>query len=188
MTVCESDNSSMAVYHGGRHKMDSIEPFWMYHGESNNQEGVGIYFVDDIDYAKSYGDEICKTYIRDQKLFIDSRGVIADFLDVVDINDLLVNGFMGGSDEVKEAFFYFMSDYIEVTSPDEIDDHGIEELANHLMDWEVRHFQNNLAEIFGVKFVELWNEYIPYVHGTRNTDKDATVFAIINTDYYLEEV
>jgi len=123
----------------------------MLHQNSNNQEGVGIYFSDDIETARSYGKNIISTNI-DKKDFVNSRNLVSNHINKSKIVALLKA--MTKID--KESMFYFMSDYTYLEEPENINALSYEKTADMLLKDEIRNMQISLAEVIGVEnFVKL---------------------------------
>jgi hypothetical protein len=159
-----------------------LEPKLMNNG--NNQEGIGIYFGS-LKTAETYGTNIVKTEIN-PKNFIDSRKDIIDFLKIKQIENILID--MWKSDE--ETMYYMITDWIEVSEPEDISISDIKYLADKMKYDEVRNFQITLAEQFGVvEFVESWNKHCKNIYGTYQVqNKDETWYCIINTKVKVSKI
>ena len=170
--------SELKVYHGDSFNTSKLDPKWMLHQNSNNQEGVGIYFSDDIETARSYGKNIISTNI-DKKDFVNSRNLVSKHINKSKIVALLKA--MTKID--KESMFYFMSDYTYLEEPENINALSYEKTADMLLKDEIRNMQISLAEVIGVEnFVKLWNSIIK-IDGTYYKNGKNIFYAIINPNY-----
>jgi hypothetical protein len=173
--------STTVTYHGDNFNTKKLDIKLMNNG--NNQEGIGIYFGS-LETAQSYGKNIVKAEI-DTKKFIDSRGYIGDFVAKSKIIKLLTELYKSDNEE----FYYFITDYVEVMEPEDVNKQNISELADMLSDEQVRNFQITLAEKFGVVvFVELWNKIIKIDGTYQEQNSDETWYCIINTNIKLSKI
>jgi hypothetical protein len=169
----------ITLYHGDNFKTTKLDPKLMNNG--NNQEGIGIYFADKISFAEFYGKNVISIE-ADPKKFVNSRGYIEDELSMNKTEKLLID--LWKSD--NEAMYYFLTDYIEVYEIDDIEEYHISELIESLGTSEVRNFQIEMVENFGVEtFVKYWNKNFPNVHGTVQTDEG--IYCVINTKYKIKQ-
>lgn len=176
------NESKVQVFHGDNHKTKKINPSLMNNG--NNQEGIGIYFGNQIEIAQSYGKDIVSAEI-DTKNFIDSRALL-NKISKSKVIKLLTE--LQKIDE--EEFYYLTTDYgVEVMEPEDVDSSVILDLWNLIKSEQVRNFQVDMAQKFGTEnFVRLWNEIIK-IDGTFHPQtKDKTWFAIINPKIKLGNV
>ncbi len=161
------------IYHGDNHKTKKMDVSLMDKG--NNQEGIGIYFSDNIDTAFDYGSNVVSAEINTSK-FLHSRAKVSK-IGQAKVKKLLHVLWKSN----KEEMFYYISDYIEVSEEDDVKDIHIDEMAGYLMDGEIRNFQIDLAEKFGVEnMVREWNKIIK-IDGLYNKNNDNEVwYAVIN--------
>ena len=106
--------STVTVYHGDNYNTINLKHELMNNG--NNQEGIGIYFTDNIETARSYGKNVVKTTINMNK-FVHSRDIASDHIPkqrIIELLQILTN-------INQEDMFYYMSDYTELTKPTDID-------------------------------------------------------------------
>lgn len=173
--------NSKLIYHGDNHNTKRLDSSLMDHG--NNQEGIGIYFSDNIDTAYDYGSNVVSIEINKSK-FLHSR-VNLSKIGKPKITKLLHALWKYN----KEEMFYWISDYIEVHEESDVEDIHIDELANHLMNEQIRNFQITLAEKFGVEnLVKEWNKIIK-IDGLYNKNNDNEVwYAIINPKIKLTSI
>ena len=166
--------TTITIYHGGPAIVKTIDPKWMMTAASNNQEGIGIYFGN-LDVASSYGRSIVQAEINPKK-FIDSRESIGKYSKGI-LNQLLQ--ILHKTD--NEPLYYELTDWgVEVQEPEDVTSAHLRELSLNLKDEEVRNFQIDMAQKFGVEaFVEAWNKIYPQIHGTYN--KDLGFYAVINS-------
>ena len=150
----------------------------------NNQEGIGIYFTDNIETARSYGKNVVKTTINMNK-FVHSRDIASDHIPkqrIIELLQILTN-------INQEDMFYYMSDYTELTKPTDIDYGTFDIVADYVLENEVRNLQIELAEVAGVlNFANAWNKVID-IDGTYAKQNDDEVwFAIINPSHNIVRI
>jgi len=173
--------SSKIVYHGDNHKTKKLDVSLMNHG--NNQEGIGIYFSDNIDTAYDYGRDVVSAEINMSK-FLPSR------VNISKIGKLKIKKLLHALWKYnKEEMFYWVSDYIEVSVEDDVQDVHIDELAGYLMNEQIRNFQIDLADKFGVEnMVREWNAIVK-IDGLYNRNNDNEIwYAIINPKIRLTAI
>jgi hypothetical protein len=161
------------TYHGDNFGTKKLDAKLMNNG--NNQEGIGIYFGP-LETAQGYGKNIIKTEVN-PKNFIGSRDDVSKHIKKISILALLTE--LHRTD--NEPFYYALTDWgKEIMEPEDVTRDDLMFLANVYKDEEVRNFQIDLAEKFGVTtFVEIWNRIFKNIHGTYNKDLDW--YCIINT-------
>ena len=172
--------SKIIIYHGDNFGTTKIDAKLMNNG--NNQEGIGIYFSNNIDTAKSYGKDIIK--IEGNLKLIPSR------VDMSIINDKKIYNLLKDMHKADlEKFYYYISDYIEVYEPEDVNDKHIIEMIKYAKSEQVRNFQVDMAEKFGVEeFVKSWNKHIK-IDGTYEKQNSKEIwYAIINTDIKVEKI
>lgn len=173
--------SKKEIYHGDNYQTKKINVSLMNNG--NNQEGIGIYFSSDIAVAKGYGSNIVSAEINHSK-FIDSRKNIGKYLNQKTIAKILKD--MYAVDE--EAMYYEITNWIDISEPEDIEDYHLEELAKKYSNEESRNFQVMLADIFGVEeFVKSWNKHTK-IDGTYQDMGDNIWYAVINPKVKLIKV
>jgi len=179
------EGAQTTIYHGGNRLIKKLDPKSMIHEGSNNQEGVGIYFGDTIDIAKSYGDKLVYIEVVPRK-FVDARQPAKRFMKANEIAKLISLALKKDS-SLQEDIFYFVSDYVEIMEPEDLEDYHIEEAAHQIIDNEIRYMQVELAELLGGElFVKLWNKVFRNIHGTYNSNEG--FWSVINTDYKVYPV
>ena len=162
------------IFHGDNYDTKKINVALMNNG--NNQEWVGIYFSNELKDAENYGQDVISVLI-DEDNFINSRACIATIWKekIKKIfNSLLVLD--------QNAFYYFITDYgVEIHEPKNISKKHIEDLAQLIEGEEVRNFQIDLANRFGVdQFVNIWNKTTK-IDGTKQKQPNgATWYSVIN--------
>lgn len=174
LNLLESDD--LILYHGDDYGTIDLDPKWMIHDESNNQEGVGIYFTPIIDDARGYGPKISSLritpYLQDR--IVDSRSLTSDHIDPEMGLQLL--SYIHQRDE---DFWYAVSDYAGVAEPEEVEEYHLEEMFRMMSSQEIRNFQSELAtHSSGEVFVEAWNAIVPIIG---LWEKQTQYYAIINT-------
>lgn len=181
--ACKLNESSFLIYHGDNYNTTKLIPKLMNNG--NNQEGIGIYFSDDIKTAKDYGKDVISLNINERN-FINSRDILKKHLSKKDLVGLLK--ILHQSD--NESFFYYISDYIEVSEPEEVEDYHIEEFIQHIEREQIRNFQIDMANNFGVEvFVKAWNFIFKNIHGTYYNNNDNEIwYCVINDKLKVSKV
>jgi len=175
-----NERRGVRVYHGGGVTLKELEPKWMMHDNSNNQEGVGIYFGETVEIAQAYGPKIVFIDIE-PKYFVDPRESAGKHLRADQLSRLIIKA-LGANSSLREDIFYWVSDYVEIVEPEDLNDDNIEEACGYMLDEEIRNVQVEFAEMLGTElFVELWNKYIPKIHGLYN--KHEGFYSVIHTSY-----
>lgn len=177
------NEATITLYHGDDYGTSKLNPKLMNNG--NNQEGIGIYFSNIIDTAKAYGKDIVSCDIDSSK-FINARELVSKHLSQAKIINML-KAFHKSN---PEEFFYFVSDYIEVHEPEDVKAQHYIEMAKNVKSEQIRNFQTNMAELFGVElFVKMWNKEFPNIHGTYHPHNSKEIwYSIINTDLKLTKI
>lgn len=173
--------SMITIYHGDDFGTTAINPKLMNNG--NNEEGIGIYFSNNLSTAKHYGKDVVSCEVDESKL-IDSRAMVAK-LGKAKVKKVL----MAMMKADLETFFYLASDYVEVVEPEDVEEWHIDPIYANMSDMQVRHFQIMLANQFGVEtFVDAWNTHIK-LDGTFHEQRDGEVwYAITNPKIKLSKV
>lgn len=171
----------MKIYHGDNFDTTKIDIKLMNNG--NNQEGIGIYFSTNFDTAKHYGVNIVYASINSRR-FIDSRKTLKE----VKIRDVVENIILELSSDA-ENMYYFLSDYYELSEPDDVKQYHLLNVWQYLKDEQVRNFQISMADRFGTEaFVNAWNKY-SNIYGTFQKQGNNEIwFAIINDKIKLERI
>ena len=167
-------SSMVRIYHGDNYGTTKIDPKMMMSDKSNNQEGVGIYFGT-LDVAKDYGKDIITAKVN-KKRFWGSRNSLSKHTNYRFILSLFKRLF-----EIdKEPLYYMVTDWgMEVSEPEDVTWKELRDLAQNMMDEEVRNFQISMAQEYGVEvFVKAWNRVFSDNLGTYNKEND--FYAIIN--------
>lgn len=179
-------NTLTTVYHGDNFGTTKIDPKWMLHADSNNQEGVGIYFGTLLETAQAYGKDIVKAEINHKK-FIDSRASVSK------LNKASTVKLLQELHKIdNEPLWYLLTDYnFEVYEPEDVEDYHLEKLYDKMKSTQIRWFQIELAEKFGTEnFVKAWNKHLK-IDGTFQVQDKSTNniwYAIINTDIKLTKI
>ena len=179
-------NTSITVYHGDNFGTSKIDPKWMLHADSRNQEGVGIYFATLLQTAKAYGKHIVKAEINHKK-FIDSRA------DVSKLNKASTVKLLQELLKIdNEPLWYYLTDWgYQIEDPKDVKGYHFEQLYNNIKEEQIRNFQIELAQKFGTEnFVKAWNKYLK-IDGTFQVQDKSTNniwYAIINTDIKLTKI
>jgi len=167
-------SAMVQIYHGDNYGTTKIEPKRMMSKDSNNQEGIGIYFGT-LDVAKDYGKDIITAKVNKRR-FWGSRNSLSKHTNYKFILHLFKILF-----EIdNEPLYYMVTDWsIEISEPEDVTWMELKELAQNIMDDEVRNFQISMAQDYGVEnFVKAWNRVFPDNLGTYN--KENNFYAIIN--------
>jgi len=177
------NESFMISYHGSSAKITSIEAKYM--NEGNNQEGIGFY-SGSLATAETYGKNIVQLEVNKSN-YIDSRKDVCDFLSKR--QRLLLFKDMFKSD--KETMFYMITDWgVEIQEPNDIKTKHLEFMVEKMEFEEVRNFQIELANQFGVEtLVESWNKHIKRIHGTYQEQGNGEIwFCTINTNIKVKGI
>lgn len=170
------ESEDLILYHGDDYGTTTLEPKWMLHDESNNQEGVGIYFTPIIDDARGYGPKISSLRMSPylQERIVDSRSQTFEH-----ISDEMGLKLLSLIHQNYEDFWYAVSDYAGVTEPEEVDEYSLQAMFDMMKSQEIRNFQSELATHSSVEvFVAAWNAVVPIVGLWEAQTK---YYAIINT-------
>ena len=170
--------SKNVLYHGDNFGTTDLQAKWMLHGDSNNQEGVGIYFTPSFDVAQSYGEKVTAIDITGLNIK-DSRGIVEDI--VPDRDAIMLLKYLHEHDHKNDnSLWYMMTDYnIMVFEPSEVEDHHLVELHQKMKGTEIRNWQIELTQASDVvTFVTGWNKYIG-IDGLY--ERESKFYAIINT-------
>ena len=176
------EGRKVTIFHGDNFRTKKLEPKLMNNG--NNQEGIGIYFSNNIETAKTYGKDLISVEVDEKKL-IPSRGYIGEEIGTDKIAELLK-----AMNEVdNEEMYYYMTDWIEIYEPEDIEDYHFEMMAENIQDDQVRNFQIDLAQKFGVEdFVEAWNK-ITKIDGIWEEQYSGEIwYAIINPKIKVQQI
>jgi len=146
---------TIKVYHGSDVKFNKIEPKYMLTENSNAQEGVGLYFADNMKIAQKYGKYVYSANINPDN-FWNSREFIDEYVNENQFIKLMNKLFKIN----KEEIFYLVTNYgVEIGNPSEVDEFAFKTVWNLMRDEEVRNFTITLAESVGIEnFVEIWNK------------------------------
>ena len=167
------ESRMITVYHGDDFNTTSLDPKLMNNG--NNQEGIGIYFSDQLSTAQAYGKNIIEAQVNIKRL-LPAR-TQATKIGERKIRNILMD--MWKLD--PEAMFYFVSDWEMVQEVDDVEEYHIHAVANNLVNYELRNFQITMAETFNVSdFVESWVKHTNIDGLYHSHNDEERWFAIIN--------
>lgn len=177
-----SEGKKLTIFHGDNFNTKKLDPKKMNKG--NNQEGIGIYFSNIIETAKEYGKNVISIEVDKSKL-IPSRGYIGGEIDANKIAKILKAMYEVDNEEM----YYYMTDYVEIIEPEDIEDYHFEELANNVRGEQVRNFQIDLANTFGVvNFIKAWNKFTD-IDGTYEKQRDNEIwYAISNPKIKVKQI
>ena len=110
---------------------------------------------------------------------------IGKAISIKTILDILLDMFNSNLEEM----YYMVTDYgVVVYKPEDIQTKHILMLSKLLATEQVRNFQIELAEKFGVvEFVKSWNKHTN-IDGTYNKNTDEIWFAIVNTNIPVTKI
>ena len=173
----EATSNKITIYHSSNVYIPNIDPKYMLHG--NAQEGVGIYFSEDLQETKGYGDKTVKIEIN-KRNFKYSRDDTFKHCSMLSISQLL--------NELKnydnDSMIILASDY-GIDSNSLRQSHLIE-ISKQIGDTEIRNFQIELAQRFSVEqLVSAWNKVFPKIHGLYE-NSHWSIYSVINTNYKVE--
>jgi hypothetical protein len=180
MRLLEIDG--LTLYHGDDFGTTRIEPKLMFHG-GNNQEGVGIYFSPDIKAAKGYGSKIIKLVLTkaQRKRIVPARDSTADHISPKAGFNLLK--YIHQNDD---EFWYLISNYMEVTEPEDVNAFHLRQLFKMMAPSEIRNFQIEVCQGTNVElFVKAWNATVP-INGLHEIGSD--FYSIINPEFSVTPV
>lgn len=152
--------TSLTLYHGDDYgTVGKLTPTYMLHGNSNNQEGVGIYFSPNIEVAESYGSKISMIQLSTAQLkrVKNSRTDTYKIIPAAAAVNMLTKINQNDPD-----FWYMLTDYnIDVSNQEEVKPHHLLKLFNLMKPVQIRNFQSELCMRTTVDiFVEAWNNSI----------------------------
>lgn len=156
------------VYHGDNFGLNSINNNYdrMFSKDSNVQEGIGIYFANDLKVAEGYGSKVVQTKVNITKL-VPSRGDVSKY-----ITKTQAMGMFKDINKASEDFWYIFTDYdMEVESAKEVNSSNYSKLYDMMKDSEVRNFQIEILEATKDTklFVDAWLKNTKK-YGTFNED------------------
>jgi len=173
------ETKEIIVYSGNNSKSKTLDPKWMFHDTSNNQEGVGIYFSNNIDTAKSYGNFILSTTINPSKL-LDSRDITNET-----ISTRSLSLFIKSINKDDPDFWYIFTDYgFEIQDESDVNDEIIESFVDMMAGDEIRNFQTEILQAMGKSnknsiFVKHWIKYIKSYGTYHKQNNNETFFALM---------
>lgn len=178
-----NESQGIVIFHGDNYNTSRLDPRLMNNG--NNQEGIGIYFSDELSTAKAYGKHVVKATVNPRKL-IPARQPMSSFIPHRTIVNILKD--MMKFD--REAMFYMATDYgAYLTEPEELEEYHLDEVASMMGDEEVRNFQTTIAQVFDVvPFVKSWNRHTRIDGTFHNHNHNERWYAIINPNVRVERV
>lgn len=179
------EESRLTIYHGDNHGLNAINGNYkvMNLEGSNQQEGPGIYFAVHKSTALGYGDKVVETTVNPKK-FLPSREYVEDHLSVEVVGKILKEMY-----KEDEDLWYLLTDYgVYVTEPEEVEEHHWDELAEMLMNEQIRNFLITLVDASNtktavsnfVKYSGYWGTYMK-MPATDYSEAD-TWFAIMHND------
>jgi hypothetical protein len=165
--------SAEITYHGDDHGTKAITAKNMWLG-GYSQEGIGIYFGPK-EIAEGYGKYISGAEVNPER-YIESRSIAIDTLGYDNIHRILQA--LHAAD--PENMYYLVTDYgFDVGEIEDVEDFNIESMVEILGNNEIRNFQIELVQRFDIqKFVDIWNQEVPEIHGLKHTELD--FYIVIN--------
>lgn len=176
-----NEASKVTVYHGNRFGTTKINPEHM--DTSINEHGVGIYFTDDINTAKTYGKHVVSAKV-DPSDFVESRADVSRLgRGYVDLLKYLHK-------VEPEGMWYLITDYgFELPNPEDVEDYHLSELAKRTSTEQIRHMQQTLVDSTSVTdFVKAWNKTIKYKGTYQRQQTGETFYMIVDPTIKLEKV
>lgn len=173
------------AYHGGNFEMSSLEPVWMAHDNANQEYGVGIYFTTNQETAKRYGPKVTEAFLNLER-FVPARDFVSDHFTQEEIAELIYETCRKSS---KDDVYYFVTNYFEYPYGASLDRASASLLASNFLNFsQIRHMQNELAEIDTEAFVEAWNEIFDIDGTYTEIVEDEFWFAVINPEIKVTDV
>jgi hypothetical protein len=166
--------AGITLFHGDDFGTTKLDPKLMFHG-GNNQEGVGIYFASDITVTKTYGSKITKLELTVDQLqrIVPARDHAEDHISS-DAGFNLLNYINQNDDN----FWYMISDYVEVTGPEDVEEFHLRQTFEMMSREEIRNFQIEVCQATNVPlFVKAWNASTG-IYGL--FEKESQIYSIIN--------
>lgn len=163
----------VTVFHGNNYGTKRIEVSHM--DNSINEYGVGIYFTDNLETAKTYGKDVVSATI-DKRKFIDSTSSVSklgsSFVRL--LKDLFKRN--------TEGVWYYMTDYgIEAQTPEDITEYDFHKVAKMAKEEQIRHAQQTLTDYTTVEdFVSSWNSIIKLDGLRSHMQTGETFYVVIN--------
>lgn len=153
------ENSNVkTVYHGSSAKsIKKISPLYVLTKNSRAQYGPGFYLTTDIDVAKTYGDNIYKSEIKDSDYIsayspvqkINNKTWISFFRDLMRFN--------------KEDVFHLVVDYSYVEDVNSLNDNHVLDMIDMSKNGEIRNFMVEIFEALNNSAVlNAWNKHMKY--------------------------
>ena len=180
--LTEDNKNIIQVYHGDAVGMNTIngnyERMW---GDGNSQEGVGIYFSDDIKVAEHYGTKVVST-MCDKSKIVHSRKDMNNFFSIEQLANLIMKLYNG----IPERMFYMLSDYVEVYDVDSVEKSHCFNVAKQMITEEVRNVQVELIKaIDNTKmFVDAWLDIMK----TYGTYSDEGIYCLMYNEQKLQRI
>jgi hypothetical protein len=156
------------VYHGDNFGLTNINSNYdrMFSKDTNVQEGIGIYFANDLKVAEGYGSKVVQTKINITKL-IPSRGDISKY--ITKANTIK---FFTELNKNTEDFWYLLTNYgMEVQGKEDVSINQLGKLYDMMKSEEVRNFQIEVLQacVDTEVFVKAWLKNIKK-YGTYNSE------------------
>lgn len=168
-----TESSNVTVFHGTKYNTTFINPAHM--NNSANEYGVGIYFADDIETAKRYGNNIITAEVNPSR-FIHPKTPVSR----------VGPGYLKLLMELKrtslEGIFYAVTDYgVEIGEPEEVTDAHIRHLLKKIGPQRISHNQQEITDYVGVEnYVKAWNNTLKLDGLAEKRRSGETFYVIIN--------
>ncbi len=176
------ESNKINVYKGSNIPI-KINSLQMRNKNSDEQNGVGVFFSTDINDAYLGGSDIY-TISVDKHKYVNSKERLSTLG-----KDIVVNLLKYLHNIDHEHLYYLIADYgYEISDPEDMTDIDIENLFEMMKNEEIGTFQVDMSNMFGVDiFTEAWNKTTK-LDGTFNKMLDGHVwYAIINTDINVKK-
>lgn len=176
-----NESKTVTVYHGNKYGTSKINPKHM--DSSINEHGVGIYFTDEFNTSKMYGEHVVKAEINPSD-FIESRSFIEK------LGKSFFNLLKYLYKIEPEGIWYLVTDYgMEVFNPEDVEESHLYELYKIAGKEQIRHMQQTLVDNTSVEdFVEGWLKTIKYKGTYQKQQTGETFYMIIDPNVKLEKV
>ena len=174
--------SDKILYHGDTKPLTRIYPQRMLHDKSNNQNGIGVYFVPDLEIAKSYGPYISGITQGNKKIVYSSLMVS----ETIDKKSAM--NFLFFLHKATEHFWMIFGDYLAVETKEAVTIQHCAELYDMTKDGQsISNWQIEMAQAtkdINV-FVAAWNRFIKI---DALMDTDTNFYAVIQTNINIKPI
>lgn len=169
------NESLVTIYHGNNYGTKIINPEHM--DSSINEHGVGIYFTDNIDTAKTYGKYLVSASV-DPSRFFNATDPVSK------LGNSFVDMLISLYKKNPEGVWYYLTDYgIEAYTPEDVKKQDFITVFELASSEQVRHAQQTLTNYTSVEdFIAVWNEKTNYDGLYQKMQTGETFYIVSNPD------